>query len=132
MQPQNTIYRLANPGGEFNKLYAMGKRILGHEIGRLRWPTIVAERDGVVVGFIGTLKDDNIVLTGPLIVDLPKARMFVAMRLIEAYEQLRRITGVMPILCAVRSDNKKWLEHIQVLGYVKMLETPEAVLFRKD
>ena len=131
MQPQNTIYRLASPGGEFNKLYAMGKRVLGHEIGRLRWPTIVAERDGVVVGFLGTLKHDEVVLAGPLVIDLP-SRMFVAMRLMEAYERLRRITGVMPILFVVKRDNARWLEHIQILGGIRLFETPDDVVFRRD
>lgn len=82
MRPDSTIYRLAKPEDDYwLDLLPSG------EVPR-RFPTVVAERAGTIVGFLATDARADFICAGPLYVDLPEGRHrgVVAVRLIQAYE----------------------------------------------
>lgn len=112
MYPAYTTYRLAQAGGEFNKLYAlMRKRGLATRGGMLQFPTVVAERDGKIVGFLSTSSTDEGLYVGPLVCDGP----IMAMRLTEAMELVLVQAGVSRYLVSVPEVN---VARIEELGYV--------------
>lgn len=90
MHPDSTIYRLARDEDDyFLDLMQWG------DVPR-RFPTVVAERDGVIVGYLATDARPEFICAGPLYVDLPSGRSgaVIALRLLEAYEAVLRVAGV--------------------------------------
>jgi len=84
MRPRKTKYRLAQRGD-----YRKAHKLTGWKA-RMSWPTVVAERDGELIGVIGTHARRDAVVAGFLYAPHP----IVALRLIEAYERVLRLAGV--------------------------------------
>ena len=82
MHPVKTRYRLARPEDD----YFMD--LMEHGDVPRRFPTVVAERDGHIVGFLATDARADFICAGPLSVspDAAQSRGILAMRLIQAYE----------------------------------------------
>lgn len=80
----------------------------------LGFPTIVAEREGELIGLLGTVIKDNMILAGPLVIKSDRPRSFTLVRLVEAYEAAMRHIGVKSYIFG--SDNPKLLEHLTELG----------------
>jgi len=59
----------------------------GQPVQKLDFPTVVARRDGKIIGFISTLPRKDCILAGPLVVDIMNPGM-VILRLAEAYEAI--------------------------------------------
>lgn len=90
MHPHTTQYRLANSADE--------PELLTWPDGMLprRFPTIVAERDGEIIGYLGTHDRNDCIMAGPMEVRLEneRAKGAIALRLIEAYEIVLLHAGV--------------------------------------
>lgn len=93
------IYRLAKPG-EYPKLHAFAKEHSGHSIA-MTFPTVVCEDDGEVRGLISTVPHKKAIIVGKFVSTSP----FIALRLIEAYENLLRHAGVTLYLFPVATDD---------------------------
>lgn len=120
MRPLDTTYRLARPGGEFNRLYALAKRAGGRiHKGDFGFPTIVAERDGKVIGFVATKPDDRAVIAGPLVIEGEKGNPFVFLRLAEAYENVMRLVGVKVYLHAIDKGRPEHVAFMERLGFTR-------------
>lgn len=101
MTPDSTSYRLATEADE-----AEIQTLPDGDVPRA-FPTVVAERDGKIIGFLGTHALPNGIVAGPLTVDLPsdRARAIVAMRLIQTYEfVLMQAPGITGYLYSVDGD----------------------------
>ena len=133
MTPTRTTLRLARPGGEWNRLYAMAKRAGGHVYkGDFTFPTVVAERDGVVIGFLATQPTDAAVVAGPLVIEGTR-NPFLFIRLVEAYENVLRAAGVKAYLHTIDKDRENHVEMMERLGFTRLDRTPEGeTVMRRD
>jgi hypothetical protein len=108
-----TLYRLAATPADYGRC-----RLLIGAAKPLRFPTVMAERDGVLVGVLGTeaAYPDKIV-AGPLVVSaaIPNPA-FLTVRLIDAYETELRRAGVKAYLFCTGLDNHRFVRWIQALG----------------
>jgi len=61
----------------------------------LQIPSVVALREGHLVGLLGTQKRDDAIVAGPLIMDLPKGvnEGFLILQMVELYENALRNPG---------------------------------------
>jgi hypothetical protein len=123
-------YRLARPGGEYNRLYALLSHN-GQSRVPLGWPTVVAEEDGKVVGFLSTHKTKDALIAGPLVIE-GKHRPWVFLRLTEAYENVLRIAGVARYVFRVSKENDKHLERVRRIGIKELEETYTHVSFVRE
>lgn len=131
MKPTSTIYRLARAGGEFNKLYALAKKQgLSLPAGTLNFPTVLAERDGKVLGFLSTLPTTEAVLAGPLV--MGQKSMLTAIRIAEAYEVVLRTAGVDTYFIQIDPARAEWSDTLERLGYELMNTNEERILLRRE
>ena len=132
MRPESTTYRLARPGGEYNKLYAMARRAGGEcPKGSLGWPTVVAERDGEVIGFCSTIPANDAIWAGPLVIEGGR-NPFVFIRLAEAYENVMRAAGVKVFLHGIRKDNMRHVVMMEKLGFRQVGEQGNSYIMRRE
>ena len=112
MQPRNTLYRLMEPTDEpiLQRMWTDHKKVFGLPK-KFGFPTIVAERDGTILGFLSSDPSAKILTAGPLIVTAGVSGI-VVMRLIEAYENLIRpmMDGY---LFHVDNKNMYWMKMVQ-------------------
>ncbi len=126
-----TSYRLLNGEAEEEACWLMAERF-GVEFRGLDFPTVVAKRSGVIVGFLATHPEKTAVVAGPLIVDLP-VRAWVALRLVEAYENVLRMAGVESYLFHVDETNKLWYNSVvKALSIAPYAEADGVVWFKRD
>src|SRR5262245_8225094 len=94
MIPLQTIYRLSTPQdvAACKKIWSNHENLFGKPK-KLGWPTIVAERNGKIIGFISTAPYTKYLVCAPLILN-GGSGIFTTMRLIEAYEFILRKAGV--------------------------------------
>lgn len=133
MYPAHTVFRLARAGGEFNKLYAIARRN-GTPLpaGTLNFPTVLAEREGKVIGFLSTIKASQSigVCAGPLM--LAKGpNMLLAIRLAEAYEVLLRKVGVKEYFHTVEKTRSEYIGMLERLGYTKQHEMDTHIVMQR-
>jgi hypothetical protein len=131
MRPSTTKYRLVKPGGEFNKLYALAKRVgMPLATGTLNWPTVAAERDGKVIGFLSTLPTNEAILAGPLVIE--HKSMLTAIRLIEAYEVVLKAAGVRTYLAQTAPKAVEWAMQLERMGFTVVNADDDRILLRRD
>lgn len=130
MQPRDTIFQIVRPGGAFNKLYAFAKR-LGQPLptGMLNWPTVVAKRDGKVIGFLSTLPVQGAIFAGPLMLEKPS--MLTTIRLGEAYEVVLRMAGVNTYFHLVSQDQPEYIAMLERLGYTRIGVDENQVIMKR-
>lgn len=95
MKPIKTTYRLAAVPSDYRAV-----RALSGTTERMTWPTVVAERDGRIIGCFGTYFSDDAIVAGAM--HAPHA--IVGLRLIEAYERVLRLAGVRSYLFSIAVD----------------------------
>lgn len=94
MFPRSTKYRLATSPADYKACRALFADNHGADpTNSLSFPTVMAERDGALVGFLSTWSSKKALIAGPLEVKGGK-NIFLFIRLIEAYENVMRIAGV--------------------------------------
>jgi hypothetical protein len=131
MKPARTLIRLANPGGEWNRLYALARKagIRVHK-GDFAFPTVVAERDGKVVGFVSTWPTEEAIVAGPLVIeDAPNPFLFL--RLAEGYENLLRHAGVKVYLHTIDKTRPEHVGFMEKLGFVRLRENEEYIVMQR-
>ena len=132
MKPARTKIRLARPGGEWNRLYAMAKRAGGRpHKGDFGFPTVVAERDGEVIGFLSTWPSDKAVFAGPLVVDGGK-NPFLFIRLVEGYENVLKAAGVKVYLHHIDKEREEHVGMMERLGFSRYREVDTGWLMKRE
>ena len=130
MKPTHTKYRLAHPGGEYNRLYAMMKREMGIRE-PLGWPVVVAERDGRVVGFLGTADRDDVLIAGPLVIE-GSHNPFMFLRLTEAYENVLRLACINSYYFTVDEGNFEQVALVKSLGIPQVGQDKNKLIFLRE
>jgi hypothetical protein len=130
MRPVETEYKVAVPGGAFNRLYALARKI-GQPLkaGTLNWPTVFAERDGKVLGFLSTTPRTEFILSGPLVMEQPK--LLLAIRLGEAYDVVMRAANIPQYFITAPAAMSEWVEILETLGFQRIKEIQGEVLLRR-
>lgn len=137
MYPRNTIYRLARTPRDYRACRKLFEENHGAEpLHNLSYPTVVAVRDGEIIGFLSTDTRKKVIMAGPLEVKGGK-NMITFIRLIEAYEVVLRVSGVTSFMFYLRADREDSFNHKRVEEYkdfgVKFLRFDHGqALFWKD
>ena len=126
-----TTYRLANSPADFK---ACHKLVKAESLkGKLSSPTILAERDGELLGFFATQKNPAAVIAGPMIVREDKRGSgFIMVRLIEAYEKVLWKAGVRKYFITTDPEREKWNESLERMGYVPLEEHEGHLWFERE
>jgi hypothetical protein len=102
----------------------------------MTYPTIVAEREGKIVGVLATTPHRYRIIAGPLAIDPGiKVKSFVALRLIEAYEVILRLSGVTQYYFNIRKDLDKdgrWGNMMEKLGITPFWEDKDVKAYCKE
>lgn len=111
MHPINTLYRIAEDY-DYDACYDLAK-VNGRPPQLLCFPTVVAERDDEIVGFLSSNRCSWCIMAGPLEMINPSG--ITAMRLLEAYENCLHAMGVTRYCFTVANANLdgKWLKIVQ-------------------
>ena len=131
MRPLATTFHLASPGGQANRLYALAKRAgLRVHKGDFAFPTVVAKRDGRVIGFLATSPSADAVVAGPFVTEGGR-NPILFLRLLESYENVMRKAGVAAYLYRVE---ERFAPQMVELGFRSLVESDEAgaIMMRKD
>lgn len=120
MRPERTKVRLVKPGGEYNRIYAMAWRN-GFKVhkGDLAFPTVVAERDGVIVGFLSTQNREDAVWAGPMVVEAEHKKL-LWLRLAEGYEYALHRCGVKHYLIGVPEAMTDYIDQVERMGFKRL------------
>ena len=104
-------YRVANNPGD----YAAARKLIKEknvEAPKLTFPTILAWKDGELLGLLGTYVKQSVPYLGPLVLKYP-SRPFTGIRLLDSYDNVMRATGVEAYAIFVykeEGDMQKWIE----------------------
>ena len=90
---KTTQYHLATTSHDYRRCNKF-LREAEVEYKRLSFPTVMAERNGGIVGIVSTQPRKDMIAAGPIYVDVDGNTSFVLIRLIEAYENILRAAGV--------------------------------------
>lgn len=94
MKPRNTTYRIAHSSKDYHACRELFAQNHGADPSvHFQWPTVVAERNGEVIGFLTTERSHGRIMAGPLEVKGGK-NIFIFIRLIEAYTNVMRAAGI--------------------------------------
>ena len=107
-----TTYRLAVGPADYKKCRALMAEFI--EPVALSFPTVMAERDGKLIGFLATQPRKEAVIAGPLM--LRERSPFVTLRLLEAYDNVMRAAGITAYHFYVKNGNQ-WREQVERLGF---------------
>jgi hypothetical protein len=133
MIPSGTTYRLAE-GPDFAVCHKLFKS-QGHERdARYAFPTVVADRDGDIVGFYSTNDAQEYITAGPLEVDKSLDNpLIVAIRLVDAYDNVMRSVGINSYLFSVDKDNEQWKDIMErATGLESYAEDETRYWYRKE
>lgn len=131
MKPTHTSYTLATSSKDYAECHALELAETGAESHAYSFPTVIARRDGEVIGFFATIPPDKYVIAGPLVIKGGRNPV-VAMRLIEAYDVVMRRLGIQLYyftVDATRTDALS-LERMQAVG-MQHWETRDGITWMK-
>lgn len=132
MKPQRTRYRLMEEMDKpiLERIWKDNRKVLGKPL-PLDFPTVVAERDGRLLGGITTNKQSG-TISMALIVAPPCAFM-TFIRLFEAYENVLRYAGVTSYYGAFRKKgHEKVVEILENLGIKPYFRERGTLYYRRD
>ena len=127
----DTEYLLATTPQDYRKckefLIAQG---WGKDI-KLKFPTIFAKRLLTIVGVLGTLPRDDMILAGPLSVQAEGNKGFIALNLKIVYEAVLKKMGVK--LYNFQAEGERYIDYIRRLGdFVEVEQTDtDKVVFKR-
>lgn len=107
--PVSTHYDLIYQKSDYRLAHNFMKSV-GQEKIPLTFPTIMASREGEVVGMIGTRPHKDAIIAGPLLVNLPHPQV-VILHLFDSYELVMRKLGVEAYHFSIDKSNEQW-KHI--------------------
>lgn len=119
-----THYRLATCPVDYRKC-----RALMPEPVPLSFPTVMAERNGQVVGFLATQPKKDAVVAGPLW--LRERAPFVTLRLLEAYDNVMRAAGIAAYHFHIEGANPTWRSQVERLGFEPWHGDETGVWYRR-
>lgn len=131
MKPTETSYTLAASSKDYAECHALEYAEHGTESAGYSFPTIIARRDGEVIGFFATIPPDKYVIAGPLVVK-GKRNPVVAMRLIEAYDAMMRRLGIRLYYFTVDAtrEDAMSIKRLEELG-MRHWETTDGIAWMK-
>ena len=134
MHPARTLYRLAHSPRDLSACHRLA-RDHGMDAKTFTFPTVVADREGEIVGFLATQPSKTAVVAGPLAVATPRP-LITVLRLLEAYENVLKAAGVSHYYFEVDAANHDWLRMIeqsseQVNSIQPVQSTPEGTWHRR-
>lgn len=101
-----TIYKLAETAADYDDAYELCQAedfdLQGQE---LEFPTVLAYEDHECVGFMSCHIQDDMVVSGPLLLRSEVRRPITALRLCEAFERELGKTGVSRYIISVNKDS---------------------------
>lgn len=132
MTPLYTLYRLSELSDMLilKKIWRDNEHLFGKPK-QLGWPTVIAERNGKILGFISTWPKAKLITAGPLIL-AANSHPIVAVRLIEAYENILRVSGVTTYFFHIESENKDWMDFAERLGVMPFEETRSGQWYQRS
>lgn len=129
MRPRDTRYRLARTPRDYHRCHAL----LPDAAAQLAFPTVMAERDHAVVGFLSTDVRHGQIVAGPLIVQAEQAHPgLLVLRLVEAYEQVLRSAGVRGYVFHVEAANTAWTRILTKLSLEPYHDAPQGLWYRRQ
>ena len=134
MHPTTTTYHLATSPRDYRFCQALYKAAEpdGPPV-RLGFPTVYAQREGAIIGFLSTNTKHKAVIAGPLTIDPTlKQPIFIAIRLVEAYEEVLKAAGVTAYLFHVDKQKASWLNAIQRSDMQPYGGTDDALWFKRE
>lgn len=136
MNPSKTTYRLMTQKDRKHCRSLMQKAAFEFRTdllrSRLGFPTVVADRAGVLLGFISTVPSNTEIVAGPLVIDPAiKNRGPTALHLLEAYDNLMRAAGVVEYLFWVDEANTYWLKILAKLDLTHYATNNDQLWFKR-
>lgn len=130
MHPRDTDYHLAKNPREYRRC----RTLLSKEgiSQTLSYPTVFAERGGEVIGVLGTIPNNDMIVAGPLVIRTEGNTAILALRLIEAYELVLKSSGVKFYNFGIETTQETWISAAVRAGAVKRTEVDGTVWFQKD
>lgn len=94
---------------------------------RLSHPTVFAEKDGEIIGFLSTHDNPRSVVAGPFV----SKSQVVAVRLGQIYEAILKTLGIGVFWFHVERDNHRYLNLLKKIGYEMIEEDKTGFWFRR-
>lgn len=129
MHSATTTYKLISQPYEYRALHKIAEKVGVKTDAGLSWPTVVAERDGRVVGFLSSQFKKNNVVAGPIAIDVDGPTIFVARRLVEFYELFLYAARVPRYFFGIQKDNDKWIGTVAKLLKLEPYSEKNGVLW---
>ena len=126
-----TDYRLAHNSYMYKQANAF-LRENGIEYDRLSFPTIIAYREGEVLGVISTNPKENIIVAGPIFAKTEGNASFIYMRLIEAYDLIIKANRVSGYFFRIWDHQSIWKKQVEKLGLIPYSSADGLTLYRRD
>lgn len=86
-------YYVAVSSSDYKQCHMLA-RAEGIESKSLTYPTIMAKKDGQLIGFVSTYTVDDMVAMGPLVLKSDRPHPMIALRLIEAFDTVMQGIGI--------------------------------------
>jgi hypothetical protein len=129
-----TEYRLCTRPEHYRSCYALD-RSLGLARVKLNFPTVRALRGGTVIGFLSTAETKEAIVVHRLTLDPVTGRLgaaVIAIRLVEAYEEVLGKANITQYLAAVDKKNAQLIQTMErILQTKPYAETEHDVWFRR-
>jgi hypothetical protein len=126
MIPRDTVYRVAASPADYKACRALQ----GAPADRLTFPTIMAERGGRLIGFLGTQPRRDMILAGPLVIE--GGSVFTVIRLVEVYDAIMRKAGVSRYVVGSRAERPIVAQLARRLGVAPWLVEGETTYFQRE
>ena len=97
-------YRVAETSADYRACHQLAERE-GLGGGGYTFPTIMALKDGDLLGFVSTYLPSDMIAMGPLVLDGRSRHPFLAMRLIDAYNTTMKSLGIEWYVFSVDEDS---------------------------
>ena len=110
-----TSYKIAVTPQDFKNAYGFFRALNDPPVVKLSHPTILVERDGSIVGALGTMKNEYKILAGPLAINLPKGHNpgHIIIRLGQIYEALLKAANIKVYYFGIDRDKPEWIDIIR-------------------
>lgn len=125
-----TQYRLALTPRDYRACHAF-MRENDMKPTQVKFPTIMAERAGKMVGMFGTYPSEDAIVAGPLLLAKDTPSPFVKIKMAEYYEAVLAKAGVARYVFWCDEDDEKALTMVRKLGYKEFAHVGKAIWFEK-
>ena len=128
MTPRSTVYRLAcSPEEEQAARAFLDERLPSRTV---EFPIITATREDRLVGVLATSTDQGAIVAGPLAVE--GRSPFVALRLIDVYERIMRMTGVDAFYFHLAPEDNSWRRAVAKIGLEPFHQDAAGAWFKRS